>query len=47
MSMQRPSAGSGYPYLLRHTASGEVQRLAGTPPPAYYLLSTTTRWHFG
>src|SRR4051812_42862509 len=39
MSMHRLSAGSGYQYLLRHTASGDVQRLAGTPLTAYYTAS--------
>ena len=35
----QPMAGSGYKYLLRHTASGDVQRLAGTPLTAYYAAS--------
>src|SRR5215207_872194 len=39
MSMHRLSAGSGYQYLLRHTAAGDVQRLAGTPLTAYYTAS--------
>ena len=39
MSMHRLSAGSGYQYLLRHTASGDVARLAGTPLTAYYTAS--------
>ena len=39
MSMHRLSAGSGYQYLMRHTASGDVQRLAGTPLTAYYTAS--------
>lgn len=39
MSMHRLSAGSGYQYLLRHTASGDVQRLTGTPLTAYYTAS--------
>ena len=39
MSMHRLSAGSGYQYLLRHTASGDVQRLAGTPLTTYYTAS--------
>jgi conjugative relaxase-like TrwC/TraI family protein len=39
MSMHRLSAGSGYRYLLRHTTSGDVQRLAGTPLTAYYAAS--------
>ena len=39
MSMHRLSAGSGYQYLLRHTASGDVARLAGTGLTAYYTAS--------
>ena len=39
MSMHRLSAGSGYRYLLRHTVSGDVQRLSGTPLTAYYTAS--------
>ena len=39
MSMHRLSAGSGYQYLLRHTASGDVQRLAGAELSAYYTAS--------
>jgi conjugative relaxase-like TrwC/TraI family protein len=39
MSVHRLSAGSGYQYLLRHTASGDVQRLAGATLTAYYAAS--------
>jgi TrwC relaxase len=39
MSIHRLSAGAGYQYLLRHTASGDVGRLAGTPLTAYYTAS--------
>jgi hypothetical protein len=39
MSMHRLSAGSGYQYLLRYTASGDVQRLAGTPLTDYYTAN--------
>jgi conjugative relaxase-like TrwC/TraI family protein len=39
MSMHRLSAGSGYQYLLRHTASGDVRRLAGMPLTTYYTAS--------
>jgi hypothetical protein len=39
MSIHRLSAGSGYQYLLRHTASGDIQRLAGTPLTSYYTAS--------
>jgi len=36
MSMHRLSAGSGFRYLLRHTACGDVQRSAAEPLTAYY-----------
>ena len=36
MSIHRLSAGAGYQYLLRHTATGDVARLAGSPLTAYY-----------
>jgi len=36
MSMHRLSAGSGFRYLLRHTACGDVQRTAAEPLTAYY-----------
>ena len=36
MSMHRLSAGSGYRYLLRHTACGDVQRSAAEPLTSYY-----------
>jgi len=36
MSIHRLSIGAGYQYLLRHTATGDVQRAAGTPLTAYY-----------
>ena len=39
MSIHPLSAGAGYQYLLRHTASGDVERLAGTPLTAYYTAS--------
>jgi hypothetical protein len=39
MSIHRLSSGSGYQYLLRHTASGDIQRLAGTPLTSYYTAS--------
>jgi len=39
MSMHRLSAGAGYTYLLRHTASGDVQRASYTPLTAYYAES--------
>ncbi len=47
MSIHRLSAGSGYQYLLRHTASGDVQRLARSPLTAYYAASgyPPGRWH--
>ena len=37
--MRRLSAGAGYQYLLRHTASGDVARDAATPLTAYYAGS--------
>ena len=37
MSMHRLSAGSGFRYLLRHTACGDVQRSAAEPLTAYYV----------
>ena len=37
--MRRLSAGAGYQYLLRHTASGDVTRDAATPLTAYYAGS--------
>ncbi|MBA3741817.1 MobF family relaxase [Sporichthya sp.] len=39
MSLARLSAGSGYRYLLRHTACGDACREAGTPLTAYYAAS--------
>ena len=36
MSMHRLSAGSGFRYLLRHTACGDVQRSAAEPLTSYY-----------
>jgi hypothetical protein len=39
MSLARLSAGSGYRYLLRHVACGDVQRDAATPLTAYYTAS--------
>ncbi len=39
MSIHRLSAGAGYQYLLRHTATGDVGRLAGSPLTAYYTAS--------
>lgn len=39
MSLARLSAGSGYKYLLRHTACGDACREPGTPLTAYYAAS--------
>jgi conjugative relaxase-like TrwC/TraI family protein len=39
MSLARLSAGSGYRYLLRHTACCDVERDVGTPLTAYYTAS--------
>jgi conjugative relaxase-like TrwC/TraI family protein len=37
MSVRRLTAGAGYKYLLRHTASGDCDRPAGRALTAYYL----------
>jgi conjugative relaxase-like TrwC/TraI family protein len=39
MSMARLSAGSGYRYLLRHTAVGDAARVAGQELTAYYAAT--------
>jgi len=39
MSLHRLSAGTGYQYLLRHTACGDTTRDAGQPLAAYYAGS--------
>jgi conjugative relaxase-like TrwC/TraI family protein len=39
MSMHRLSAGAGYQYLLKHTASGDCDRTASSPLTAYYAES--------
>ncbi len=39
MSLSRLSAGSGYKYLLRHTACGDTCREPGTALTAYYAAS--------
>ena len=39
MSLARLSAGSGYRYLLRHTASADVARVPGQSLTAYYAAS--------
>lgn len=36
MTMHRLTAGAGYKYLLKHTASGDCDRNAATPLTAYY-----------
>ncbi|GAA1580262.1 hypothetical protein GCM10009789_37590 [Kribbella sancticallisti] len=39
LSIHRLSAGDGYQYLLRHIASGDVDRRLATPLTAYYTKS--------
>jgi conjugative relaxase-like TrwC/TraI family protein len=39
MSLHRLSAGTGYQYLLRHTACGDTPRQTGQPLTAYYTGS--------
>ena len=39
MTMHRLTAGAGYQYLLRHTASGDCDRSAGSDLTAYYTAS--------
>ncbi|MGQ0630472.1 MAG: MobF family relaxase [Sporichthyaceae bacterium] len=39
MSLARMSAGAGYRYLLRHTATGDVERAPGVALVAYYAAS--------
>src|SRR5665647_1514630 len=36
MTMHRLSAGAGYQYLLKHTASGDCDRTSACPLTAYY-----------
>jgi len=39
MTMHRLSAGAGYQYLLKHTATGDCDRTGGSPLTAYYTES--------
>src|SRR5665648_364502 len=39
MTMHRLSAGAGYQYLLKHTASGDCDRTSASPLTAYYTES--------
>src|SRR5665648_284666 len=39
MTMHRLSAGAGYQYLLKHTASGDCDRASASPLTAYYTES--------
>ena len=39
MTMHRLSAGAGYQYLLKHTASGDCDRTVSSPLTAYYAES--------
>ena len=39
MTMHRLTAGAGYQYLLRHTASGDCDRSAGSDLTAYYTAT--------
>src|SRR3954454_16774648 len=39
LSIHRLTAGDGYKYLLRHIASGDVDRRMATPLTAYYTAS--------
>ncbi len=47
MSLARLSAGSGYRYLLRHTACGDARREPGADLTAYYTETGNPpgRWH--
>jgi conjugative relaxase-like TrwC/TraI family protein len=47
MTMHRLTAGAGYQYLLRHTASGDCDRTAGADLTAYYTASGNPpgRWY--
>lgn len=47
MTMHRLTAGAGYQYLLRHTASGDCDRSAGADLTAYYTASGNPpgRWY--
>jgi len=39
MTMHRLSAGAGYQYLLKHTATGDCDRTGVSPLTAYYTES--------
>ena len=39
MTMHRLSAGAGYQYLLKHTATGDCDRTGASPLTAYYTES--------
>src|SRR5665647_330898 len=39
MTMHRLSAGAGYQYLLKHTATGDCDRTGSSPLTAYYAES--------
>jgi conjugative relaxase-like TrwC/TraI family protein len=47
MTMHRLTAGAGYQYLLKHTASGDCDRAAGSDLTAYYTASGNPpgRWY--